>query len=56
MKYRRRSSTLFGSNAELLGQYVQMLEVGSNSYMLFFLAAGESAGADERFLLEVIAD
>jgi hypothetical protein len=55
MKNRRRSSTLFGSNAGLLGQYVQMLGVGSNSSILF-LAAGESAGADDRFLLEVIAE
>jgi hypothetical protein len=55
MKNRRRSSTLFGSNAGLFGQYVQMLVVGSNSYILFFLAAGESAGADDRFPLVVIA-
>jgi len=55
MKKRRRSSTLFGSNAGLFGQYVQMLVVGSYS-SIPFLAAGESAGADDRFLLVVIAE
>ena len=33
-----------------------MLMVGNNSSILFFLAAGESAGADDRFLLVAIAE
>jgi hypothetical protein len=55
MKNTQQSSTLIESNAGLSGQYVQILRLGSISSILFFLADGESAGADERFLLEVIA-
>ena len=45
--------TLFVLNVGLLGQYVQML-LGPNT--ILFLAAGESAGADVRFLLVAIAE
>jgi len=55
MKNTRQSSTLFGSNAGLLCQYVQMI-VDYNSSILFFPAAGESAGADDRFILVAIAE
>jgi hypothetical protein len=39
----------------IVGQYVQML-VGTNSSILFFLAAGASAGADDSFLIVAIAE
>jgi len=55
MKNRQRSSTLYGTNAGLLGQYVQMV-LGSKSSILFFLAAGVSAGADDGFLVIAIAE
>jgi len=38
MKNRRRSRTLYGSNAELMGQQVQIL-LGYNTPILFFLVS-----------------
>jgi hypothetical protein len=54
MKNRRRSSTFFGSNAGLLNQWLQMV-VGFNYSILFYLLAGDPAGADDRYLLVAIA-